>query len=137
MIDLVKHHYRLRWKFVFNNNKATKCGMWNAQDNEPKNAAWCVNKEYLSRAIVEYEDISTYKTGYFADCPGHDFVNFEWIAVVPMSTASSGTERFEPTIVGLTLVTRELKVHVYTDGSHRVEVRSIEEQLVQLAGFGK
>jgi hypothetical protein len=130
--------YRLRWRFEFLDGKAPRSGLWSMQERDSLHGAWSVNKSNLAFALVQYECLRTQKVGVFAECAGPDFVNFEWIGQVvvrPLTELERST--YSPTILGLQLVTRDLVLKVFVDGTHQVHARSEEDKKRSLVGFGK
>lgn len=100
------------------------------------------DKTNLRSASIEVKEALTTKRYILVECDGHDFVNFSWVAGSPVGTALNGSLKQERTlrsqIVGLTLVTRDLKVTALIDGSYpQIVPRSDGEKSMNLAGFGK
>lgn len=132
----------VRWRFDYFDHKRTKTGQWCRPGELQSDMAAFQSKENLRRACIEVKEALSARTYVLVECDGADFVNFAWVAGSPVGSALNGSLKQERTlrsqIVGLTLVTRDLKVTVLIDGSHpTVAARSDAEKSQHLAGFGK
>ena len=65
--------YRLRWRFEFADRPARR-GVWNLESDRPDDAAWRVPKAGLVYAVIEGENIRTFETVRFFECPGPDYI---------------------------------------------------------------
>jgi len=121
---------RLRWRFNYA-ARPSKYGMWSRPAEHAADMAAFNNQSDLVSAEIEAQDIASDRISVVAECPGSDFVNFEWVAAAIGFTASVSS------IVGLTLVTRSERCSVYVDGSAAVTHRSDADKQINLATFGK
>lgn len=131
--------YLLRWRFDFANNKPSKYGQWSRPATRPEDLAAMVNKDALVRASIEGKDRKTRQIVTIVECDGHDFVNFEWINARHHFCANLGATMIAPfhRLLGLKLVTRELKACVFLDGTVLPLQRTEAEKKLHLEGFGK
>lgn len=139
---MINRNFRLRWVFDFAGNKPTRKGMWSEPGDVAKDGAWRVNKDGLVHAAIERECMTSYKIETVAECDGHDFVNFEWMAaasVPALSLIGSQVSKIDlrGAIVGLRLVTRDLNLECLVDGRQMVKPRPEAEKKLHLAGFGR
>jgi hypothetical protein len=124
----------LRWRFDFF-GRPSKYGQWNRPGTTPETQAWCQNKEGLVRASIEGKNMVTKEIETLAECDGHDFVNFQWMAAAKMKPFFKGTANVAHFLVGLKIITRDSAVEVYPNGEVRKNERT--EKNVQYATFGK
>lgn len=115
----VDHACDVRWHFDYA-DRAPKFGAWTDPGNCTTTTAWMQPKEGLVRAAIIARDRMTRRIYAIAECDGHEFVEFRWIAAasMPMTPGMLGGERakFIGSINGMTLVTPKEKVHVYVNG---------------------
>lgn len=130
--------FELRWRFEFA-NKINRCGMWSKSSNNPSEMAAFVNKDGLLLAAIEAKNFYTQEQFIIAECQGQDFVNFKWNAERHQILSAPGLYSFANwhQLVGLTLVTREVELAVYFDGSSHIEHRTEEDKNFHYEGFGK
>lgn len=130
--------YRLRWRFDFA-NRPSKYGMWNAPGPGASTQAWSQNKEGMVRASVEGEDLRTKETKILAQCDGHDFRNFQWMAVGRLRGFPTDTANVRPIthLVGMKILTTDTEICVF--GSGQVETAPLPEPIKQMhfATYGK
>lgn len=124
--------YLLRWHFDYVGN-LPKYGQWSRAASRQEDMAYCQNKEGLVRASVEGKNVVTREVVTLAECDGHDFVNFQWMAEFRAKSDGSGTYHH----VGLKLVTRENWVEVYTRGQVKIVPRTEEDKKFHYATFGR
>lgn len=131
----------VRWRFDYHDGKPTKVGMWCRPAELQSDMAAFQDKTNLRRAAIEVKEALTAKVYPLVECDGPEFVNFEWAAGSPLAVSLNkpiGEQKLYHQIIGLTMVTRELRVTVHIDGSEpKVELRSEAEKSIHLAGFGR
>jgi len=130
--------WMVRWRFDFA-AKPTKYGLWGRPGETKEVQAWCNNGEGLLRASIEGKQIVTREQKLFAECDGHSFVNFKWIAAagMPAFAKGYGEAQLRSRIVGLTLVVRDNEIHVYDTGQIIVSDRTEEDKNYHYATFGR
>lgn len=124
-----KQVYWLRWKFEYNDNKATVTGIWNNHGPLP-NRAWNKSKENLAFAIIEAKDLVTNLESKVVVVDGHEFCNFEWIARQHWKSKESQ-------IIGLQIRTRKEIIKVYCNKKIEKISRPIDDLDFHYVGFGK
>ena len=131
--------FLLRWRFDFANNKPSKTGQWSRPATRKEDLAAMVNKDALVRACIEAKNVKTREIITIVECEGHDFINFEWINARHYFTADLGATMIAPfhRLIGLKLVTREMKANVFLDGTVFPERRTEAEKGIHYEGFGK
>lgn len=127
----------VRWRFVFNDNRPDKVGMWSAHGNDESTWAWCHNRENLSKAIIETKDFISREIKQVVVCDGWNFVNFQWVGGVSINPMNVKAGNGRSAILGLTLLTRDKKVTVRIDGKISTIDRTDEEKAQNLATFGR
>lgn len=132
----IERKYLVRWRFDFA-KKPEKFGMWCNPGENPKDQAWCVNKNGLIRASIEGKDFQTREIKTLAECDGPEFCNFQWESSVTLPALSRGTHKIKGAIIGLSLVTVETKIFVYIDGRIMIKKRSDQEKNTHFAAYGK
>lgn len=128
--------YDLRWRFDFV-SRPTRWGKWSAPGKTPEMQAWCNNGEGLVRASIEGRHAITQEIKTLAECDGHDFVNFQWLAVAMTPASLVGIAKPVHALVGLKIVTRETEIGVAADGSVATRVRPEAEKRINFATFGR
>lgn len=135
-MDLARSkYYLLRWRFDYLSRPAV-FGMWSNPGNIQQSGAWRQNREGVLRASVEAKDYFTRAITVLAECPGQDFVNFEWLALAslnPFGVRGSITPLTK--LGGLAIRSRNELIQVYTSGE--VSRTPWQDDGVQLATFGK
>jgi len=124
--------YMLRWRFDFT-NRASVFGMWNS----PVNTAWDKNREGMTRASIEAKSVKTCLTSTVAECDGHDFRNFQWIAIARVNPNFRGSVSPPPEHVGLKILTTTEEVAVLITGQCARRQLSPEEKGINFATFGR
>lgn len=131
----------VRWRFDYTDHKPTKVGQWCRAGEQPVDMAAYQSKENLATASIEFKANLTGLTKVVAECAGHDFVNFSWVAGACVGAAITkiiGDKQLRGQIIGLTLVTRDMKCTVMIDGQPpKIEARTEAEKAFNYAGFGK
>ncbi len=131
-----RRKYLLRWRYDYPNKII--CGMWSNPGEHPSNKAWCQNKEGLIRASIEGKDILTKKILVLAECDGHDFRNFQWIAaarVPAMSVKGDYTPLTQ--LVGMKLLTTDRELSVFDTGQTQDNALKNGEKELNFATYGK
>ena len=107
--------------------------MWNSSHI----TAWDRNKEGLVRASIEVKDMASKQTFVRAECDGHDFRVFQWLAIAKVNPNFKGSISPTPVNIGLKMLTTRKVVTVLYDGT--VDVRDItkDELDVNFATFGR
>jgi hypothetical protein len=126
--------YKLRWRFDFA-QKPAKYGMWDKPGETKETQAWCQNGEGLIRAAVEGKDPVTKEEVILAQCDGHDFVNFQWMAAAKVNPFFKGTAKTSHFLLGLKLTTREKAFEVFPDGM--VNKKDRTDKNINYATFGR
>jgi hypothetical protein len=129
--------YDIRWRFDFA-NRPSKYGKWSSPGNSPELKAHLQMREGLVRACVEGKnrnDPSDVRA--LAQCDGHDFVNFKWMALASMPGNFRGTVKPVHRLQGMQLVTREFNYFVFPDGSVKKKPRLEGEKKINYAIFGR
>jgi len=124
--------YKLRWRFDYKDKNAV-FGMWNS----PHIEAWNKNSDKVVRASIEVQSQKTFITQTIVECDGHDFRNFQWIAIARVNPNFKGSVSPEPEHVGLKLLTTEDEVAVLVDGQCAKRKLTTDEKGLQLATFGR
>lgn len=128
--------YSLRFAFDYHDGRKAWRSQWNKTGPNATDSAWAQTKTNLRRASIEGKNLLTREIITIVECDGHDFVNFEWLAVVAVPF---GTKHMtvEGTNVGAVLVTRDNRTTVLGDGTAQIQKRSEEDKKFHLAGFGR
>jgi hypothetical protein len=127
----------LRWRFDFWGNRPSKWGKWSAPGKTKEVKAWCQNKEGLCRAAIEGHHRETFEVKTLAECDGHNFVNFQWMALAFTPGNFRGTVRPLHALAALKLITREHEIIVFPDASIAHRVRPEAEKKIHFATFGR
>jgi len=133
--------YRLRWRYHYKNG-TTKYGMWSraAEEDDHHNLAWANHKDTLKVAAIEGKDIRTSEIKTLVDCQGHDFVNFQMMAIAMCpSIFPKGVTALRPItqMIGLSMTTRNKLVEVFDTGEITMRDRTEKEKNGNLRIFGK
>ena len=128
--------YDLRWRFDYLNHP-TKKGKWSSPGNSPELQAWRQNKENLTRAGIEGQDVETQQIVVLAECDGHDFVNFQWEAVAIFQDGSLRSGKAIHALSGLKILTRENEISVNSRGQVVTRPRTDNEKKINFATFGR
>jgi hypothetical protein len=109
--------------------------MWNDSGPNEIDKAMYQNKTGLVRACIEAKHRETRQVTVVAECDGHDYCNFEWIALaVSPSIFAGGTQKIRSQNIGLALVTMNERVCIFMDGTMRIEKRTESEKLFKYKG---
>ena len=125
----------LRCRFDFADGRPPWFSQWNKSGPNNSDMACYQNKNGLVRASIEGKHIQTREFRVFAECDGHDFCNFEWLAAVAAPLGTVG--KLQGTNIGLVLVMRNVRCTVEMNGETRLDQRSEAEKKVHLAGYGR
>lgn len=128
--------YDLRWRFDFA-GRPSRYGKWSNPGKSDELKACYQNKEGLVRASIEGQSVLTQEITTLAECDGHDFVNFQWMAVAMTPATLVGLAKPVHALVGLKIITRELELGVASDGSVAKRVRPEAEKRINFATFGR
>ena len=131
-----KRKWQLRCRFDFADGRPSWFSQWDKSGPQKSDMAAYQNKTGLVRAAIEGKDVNTRELKVLAECDGHDFCNFEWLAMV-VTGASNPFGTFQGMNVGLVLVTRNERCIVESNGTFRVESRTEAEKKIHLAGYGR
>jgi len=127
--------FLLRWNLEYLDGRK-KFGMWSHPGEFDTEKAWCQTKENLLRATIVGKNFLSREIITLAECPGVDFVNFQWIAAgVQRGIRPTGTVPWR--VIGLMIVSRDQKSKVYDNGESELEAHNIDYGRVNLAGFGR
>lgn len=121
---------RLRWRFDFL-NRPPRYGQWSRAADRLEDMAAFQNADGLKLASIEAQDVVTNKVFTVADCRGEDYCNFQWIY------AAWGFDGGHVKIVGLTLVSRDMRCSVYVDGQTSLEPRTEADKKYHYATYGR
>ena len=134
----MKETWLLRWKFEYNDHKPTKFGQWNKYGNHPTDFAWAQPKSNLLRAVIEGKNYYTREISTFAECPGHAFLNFQWVGgtQIPLKPKGGKVIR-QPTVLGLTLLTPTRSYTFYINGKREDKPTPPELLKLNFAGLGR
>jgi len=127
--------YLMRWRFDYL-DKPSKVGMWSQSSKNPVDQAWNKNVN-PSRVKVEVKDIETRETKVVVDCPGADFLNFQWMAIARTPGFFKGSITPIHQLVGLQMWTREKKIAVLDTGKIMMTDMTPEDLNTNFATFGK
>lgn len=135
---IYNNFYLLRWRFDFADG-ITRYGMWSDPGNISENGAWRQTRAGLRliRAAIEAKDFNTRTIQVMAECDGHDYMNFEWIALARINPFMKGSCTPNSSINGLSLVTRQEIIRVLCDGQIIKEPLPLSHQKINFSTFGK
>lgn len=137
MEELRPKFYLLRWRFDYA-GRPPSLGMWLNPGAIEQNGAWRQVREGLVRASIESKDFYSREIATQAECPGADFVNFEWATLAsldPIGLRGAVTPRTR--LVGLSLVDRKDITTLYVDGTFERKARPKGHLETAFAAFGK
>jgi hypothetical protein len=129
--------YKLRWCFEYSDHKPKKYGMWSSPGEYETEQAWCQNKENLLWAKVEAKHFQTKMITTLAQCPGANFVNFNWIKASIGNLAPKGSMKLPGRVIGLMIITRNEKIQVIENGQIFRDTHNIDYSRINLRGFGR
>ena len=125
--------FLLRWRYDYPNGP--RMGMWSNPGGKG-NAAWSQNKEGLIRASVEGKNLKTKEIVTLAQCDGHDFRVFQWIAAAKVPGLMKGTVRPMTQLIGMKILTGDTEIQILDTG-HVQEVPLKEgEKNLNFATYG-
>lgn len=124
--------YLLRWRFDYL-NRTTKIGQWSRGATLEQDMAYFQNKEGVIRAAIEGKHQVSREVRILAECDGHDFVNFQWMAEFRGNVKGGGSSHH----TGLKLVTRDFWIEVYARGFQIKKPRTEEDKKFHYATFGR
>ena len=109
--------------------------MWSLPAKNQQDMAAFSNKEGLVRASIEGKNFLTRNIRTLAECDGHDFNNFQWMAEFRSQGmfATTGVHQ----LLGLKLVTRDLYMEVYSSGEVKILQRPEEDKKFHYETFGR
>lgn len=128
--------YDLRWRFDFA-GRPSRYGKWSNPGKSDELKACYQNKEGLVRAAIEGQHVVTQQVKTLAECDGHDFVNFQWMAVAMMPVGLIGKAQPVHALVGMKIITRDVELCVTADGALLRRVRPEAEKRLNFATFGR
>jgi hypothetical protein len=104
--------YLLRWCYRYHDGKPDKRGQWlNGVEGE----AARITRENLLVAVIEAKDWETRDVFPLYECPGQDFVLFQWLATQRIRMGGPICYG-EGAVVGLRILARNEIVDVFTNG---------------------
>lgn len=108
----------LRWHFDWK-TRPSKYGAWTDPGECDSTTAWKQPKDGLVRAAIIGRRRFTREIFTLSECDGHEFIEFRWIAAVPlpMRGISGPAMKHHGSIQGMSLVTADEKLHAYVNGS--------------------
>lgn len=109
-----------RWRFEFFGEKPARVGGWYPA-TRVEDMASSVNKENLSRAIIEGKHWTTREVKIFAEVPGEDFINFQHLAVCVLDRGY-----VEHHVYGMKIEARTCLISVLENGVVNYEARQIK-----------
>jgi hypothetical protein len=124
--------YLLRWRFDFA-DRAAVFGMWNSSAI----SAWDKNREKLVRASIEAKSTVTHNTVTIAECDGHDFRNFQWLAISRVNPNFKGSVTPRSETIGLKILTTHDEVTVLISGECAARRLTDEEKGIHFATYGR
>lgn len=129
--------YDMRWRFDYANG-IVKYGKWSSPGNRPEHQAWCQNREGLLRASVEGKNrFNPEDHRPLAECDGHDFVNFQWVAQALCPASLKGLGQPAHQLMGMKLVTRDNEYWCFPDGTIDCKDRPESDKSFHYATFGR
>lgn len=128
--------YRLRWRYDYASSPS-KWGMWSNAGGKETDKAWVHNKPGVSRACIEGENVETGKIVPLAECDGHDFINFQWLAGAFIGNTFAAEIKPLHRLLGMKLLTREKDIQVLDTGEVTIRARTEGEKQTNFATFGK
>lgn len=123
--------YLLRWRFDYA-DRASVFGMWNS----PHISAWDKNREGVVRASIEAKDVATREVRTVVACDGHEFRNFQWLAVAAVGPFRGSVTPATHNI-GLKLLTRDEEIAILVNGKGARRLLTEDEKNINFATFGR
>lgn len=134
--ELPAAFFDMRWRFDFA-GRPTAFGKWSSPGDSDATKAWCQNRSGLIRAAVEGKDRASGTTAALAECDGHDFVNFKWMAMATAPFRLLGLVQPIHALVGMQLITRDWDIKCFPDGRIVKAPRAPAEREINYATFGR
>lgn len=107
--EIFATRYLLRWRFFYHGGES-KAGMWSLASQNPVDMALYQERKGLSHVAIEGKDVESREIRTFVECPAHEFKAFKWVS-------AQGAFYIPNQLLGLTLVTNNLDISIYRDGS--------------------
>jgi hypothetical protein len=128
--------YLLRWRFDY--PSGTKTGLWSRPGEHNSAKAWANHHAGLLRASIEAKDVRTKEIKPLAECDGHDFRSFQWVAVAKTpAIAFKGSVTPATSIAGMRLLTSGKDILVLNNGSVRETPLSEGKKKLHFENYGK
>ena len=131
----IQQRYMIRWRKDYKSG-ITKLGSWDRPGDSPSQWAYTYSNDGLLRAVIEGKNLENGVTETLAECDGHDFRNFEWIAVSP-APVKNAKVRLIGSIHGMTLMTTNHKYSCHIDGNISRRDLSEAEKKQHLISYGR
>lgn len=128
--------YVLRFGFEYHDGRKSWRSQWDRTGPNQCDSAWAQTKTNLRCACIEAKDVQTRQVTTIVQCDGHEFVNFEWLAVIGVPLGAKQVTA-EGKNVGAVLVTRNDRITVLSDGTAQIQKRSEADKQLHLTGFGR
>ena len=111
------YHFDLRWKLIYI-NKPPRFGQWCRPASIAGEKASEQNRVGLACAMIEAKEIRTRQISTLAECTAADYIEHRWIAAlpVPVLLIKQQTIQGQGGIQGMSLITRDQKIHIHVDG---------------------
>lgn len=122
-----KNAVAVRWRLEYC-NKPAKFGLWNQEGPDAYAQAISQDRDGLVYACVEIKELNTRKIKVLARCSAADYVCHRWIVATPAT--GGGKVKVQGGVQGMSLVTRDQKLHVFRDGF--VKIEEMKERAVSL-----
>lgn len=131
--------YLLRWRFDYANH-APIYGMWSQPGDVKQSGAWKFGmKEQMRFASVEGKDYISREIKTLAQCPGQDFVLFQWNALARINpfALKGGASVPYTTLSGLKIVSRNEIIDVSVSGEITRTLRPEAHKRIGFATYGQ
>lgn len=89
------------------------------------------------RASIEGKNLVTKQTVTLAECDGHDYRNFQWLAISKVNPAFSGAVTPQVHNIGMKLLTTDQEIMVLNDGHIQKRPLTEDEKKINFATFGR
>jgi len=135
----VAHNFDIRWAFEYSDGTPKKFGQWTMASKNPKDMASFQKTTNLSRCLIEYRDIRTYKEGVAGHIQGQDFCLFQWegLGVAPSGAFGKGEIKLATGIIGLSIVCRNDVFTMWTDSIQIFQrARTDDEKKINFKTYG-
>lgn len=135
--ELLVPRYDLRWCLEFA-NKTARRSQWSRSSNNKDEMAYSVNLNGLVSASIEARNVVTMEEFKLAECAPEDYCLFKWTAARTQTyTAQHHMVNSVQYMTGLSLVTRDVVLECYFDGSTIVTPRTNEDKAFHYAAYGR